>query len=441
MLSLKDIFRFDYLLFGICAALIVYGLIAIAGASASLDEGKWMQTLWFSQLTKVLLGLVIMGIIIFIDYQFFVRYSFVFYILAVILLILCFTGLGQYKKGAYSWIRLGGLSIQPSELAKLAVILFLSQVLASRREYWNGLLDVLKPLAIGLLPSLLILKQPDLGTAIIFGPVTLVMMIAAGLPVPFILLLFSPLLCLLAISHNLFFILIWFISICTLLLLSILNRVPWTVWSTCLAVSVVAYIGVFHYGQSIWEKLPDHQKERVEVYLNPDINLKSSNWNINQSKIALGSGGMHGKGFGKGTQSTHGFLPEYEHDFIFPTIGEQFGFIGTMILLVLFLLLLMRGIDTAIETKALQGSLLAVGIVAMFFSHIFINVGMVTGLLPVTGLPLTFISYGGTFMLTNMMAVGFLINIRMRSVGELAKESSFRAESQMAIPTTYSSEF
>lgn len=441
MLTLKDLIRFDYLAFGLAAALIVYGLVAISGASAPVENGDWMNTLWFSQFLRVIFGLGLMAAVIFIDYQTFTRYSFILYIIAIILLILCFTSLGYKTKGATSWLRIGGETIQPSEFAKLAAILFLAQALSYRQEQWNGLLDMLKPLAVGLVPALLILKQPDLGTAIIFGPVTIVMMIVAGMPVTFLLLLFSPFLCFFAISHDLLYIMIWFLCVCSLLLMSILCRVPATVWSLFLSIAVAAYIGVFQYGEMVWEKLPEHQKNRIEVYFNPEVNLKTTNWNINQAKIALGSGGMNGKGFGNGTQSTHGFLPEYQHDFIFPTIGEQFGFMGTMILLALFMLLLLRGIDTALETKSLQGSLVASGIVAMFFAHIFINIGMVTGLLPVTGLPLTFISYGGSFMLTNMMAVGLLINIRMRSGDEHTKDSMFKMDSQMTIPTTYSSEF
>jgi rod shape determining protein RodA len=442
MLTIKDILHFDFLAFGLTTALIVCGLFAISGASAPIEDGSWMSSLWFDQFIRVMIGVVFMSLIIFVDYQTFTRYSFIFYIAAVILLLLCFSPIGQKTKGAFSWLKVGGLpSIQPSEFAKLAVILFLANILSRRHEQWNGLLDMLKPLAIGIIPSLLILKQPDLGTAIIFGPVTIAMMIVSGMPLTYVLLMFSPFLCFFAISHEILFIILWFLIICSLLLMAIIYRVPATVWTLFLVIAVAAYIGVFQYGETIWEKLPDHQKSRIEVYLNPETNLKSTNWNINQSKIALGSGGMHGKGFGNGTQSTHGFLPEYQHDFIFPTIGEQFGFFGTMLLLSLFLLLLLRGIDTALETKSLQGSLIASGIVAMFFSHIFINVGMVTGLIPVTGLPLTFISYGGSFMITNLMAVGLLINVRMRSAEEYTKDSMFKMESQMSIPTTYSSEF
>lgn len=442
MLTVKDLLRFDFLAFGFTAALITCGLFAISGASAPMENGNWMNTLWFSQFIRVLFGLGLMAVIILIDYQSFTRYSFILYIIAIFLLILCFTSLGFKTKGATSWLRIAGIpSIQPSEFAKLAAILFLAQALSYRQEQWNGLLDMIKPLVIGIIPSLLILKQPDLGTAIIFGPVTVMMMIVAGMPVSFLLLLLSPFLCLFAISHDLFYIVIWFLTICSLLLMAIFYRVPATVWSFFLSIAVAAYIGVFQYGETVWEKLPPHQKARIEGYFYPEYDLMKTNFNINQSKIALGSGGMHGKGFGNGTQSTHGFLPEYQHDFIFPTIGEQFGFMGTMLLLSLFMLLLLRGIDTALETRSLQGSLVASGVVAMFFTHIFINIGMVTGLLPVTGLPLTFISYGGSFMLTNMMAVGLLINIRMRSGDEHTKDSMFKMESQMSIPTTYSSDF
>lgn len=432
MLHSKIWYSFDYVSFFLLLCLTAFGVVALAGAT----QGTNASELWIKQTIWILLGIVCLIGVLLVDYRTLIRYAWILYIIGLGGLLLCFVPyVGHFAKGANSWVKIGPLpQFQTSELAKITTIILLAKILGGRKEQWTGLWDIIRPLIVGGIPSVLILKQPDLGTAIVFGPITLLMMFTAGMPVTFFLLLISPFACFLGISHDPVFMLIWFGFICSLLLLSLLRRVPWTVWLPFLTLAVIAYIAVFHYAETVWNQLRDHQKDRIVGYLNPEIEKKGFNWNIYQSKVALGSGGFWGIGLGKGTQSKYGFLPEFQHDFVFPTVGEQFGFVGGVALLGLFLLLIMRGLETAVTTKTLHGSLIAVGVMALFFSHISINVGMVTGLLPVTGLPLTFISYGGSFMLVNMIGIGLLINIRMRTATEMIEDSLLSNREQMVLP-------
>ncbi len=432
MLHSKIWYNIDYISLFLVICLTTFGVIALAGAT----QGTNASELWIKQALWVFMGLVCCLSFIFLDYRTLIRYAPFFYFAGLFGLWLCFIPVfGHYAKGAYSWVKIGPLpQFQPSEFAKITTILMLAKVLGSKKEKWDGLWDMMRPLLIGGIPAIIILKQPDLGTAVVFGPITLLMMFAAGMPIPYVLLLFSPFLCFFGLSHDTVMMLIWFGLICGLLFMSILRKIPWTVWVPFLLIAVVSYIAVLQYAESAWDQLRAHQKERIVGYFNPEMETKGFNWNIWQSKVALGSGGFWGIGLGEGTQSKYGFLPEFQHDFVFPTIGEQFGFMGGITLLGLFLLLLMRGLETAVSTKTLYGSLIASGVVSLYFSHISINVGMVTGLLPVTGLPLTFISYGGTFMIANMIGIGLLINVRIRTAFDMIEDSFLSNHPQMILP-------
>ena len=210
---------------------------------------------------------------------------------------------GRLFLGSYS----RGLQFQPAEFAKLATILFLAKFLSARKGRWENLWHILSPIMIGLIPSAMILKQPDFGTATVFGPVTLVMMYVAGMPIYYFLYLFAPALCFLAISHDLLFIFLWLGLTTSLLLLALLKQIHWSIWIPFLVLNLIAYGAIFQYGDKIWKKLPDHQQARIICYLNPESDLNGHNFNINQSKIALGSGGFWGKGIGQGTQSKLNF--------------------------------------------------------------------------------------------------------------------------------------
>lgn len=438
--ALGKIWQVDFVTLLLVMGLVGFGITSIMGSTITDPN----DSTWVRQAVWVCLGVFLLTGIAIIDYRWFVRWAPVFYGLGILALILCFVPpFAHQAKGATSWIKIPGVPIpfQPAEFAKIATVLMLTWWLGRKNCRWNSLLDMVVPLGIGILPALLILQQPDLGTAIVFGPITVLMMFICGMPWSYVALLMSPMLCLLGILHDPMIILLWIGLISGVVLLSIWERASWTVWVPFVTIACLAYLLVFSFGDKIWEEMPNHQRDRLISYMNPDYDLKGANYNIYQAKIALGAGGFWGKGFGEGTQSTLGFIPEFEHDFIFTALGEQLGFLGGAILLGLFLLLLIRGLDTAIESKTIQGALVACGVIAMYFSHIFINVGMVTGLLPVTGLPLTFISYGGTFMLANLIGIGMLLSIRFRSSISPAVESLGPNRQTMNIPKTYSEDF
>lgn len=433
-------YKFDFLTLLLTLGLVTMGIITIAGSTYATDG----NSVWIKQLIFAVIGLFCIIGILFLDYRILLRYAPVFYVLGIIGLILCFVpGIGHKSHGSYSWIKIPGtgFQLQPSEFAKLTTIFMLAQVLGWRKENWTGAWDVLKPLLVAGIPAFLILIETDLGTAVTFGPVTLFMMYIAGIPHTYLLLLIAPLTGFFAISSSTLVMLVWITIFCSLILMAIVYRVPWGLAIPCLLLTAASYGVIYQYGEVIWDKVPDYMQARIYGYMNPEFDPNKTNFNVNQSKIALGSGGFWGRGIGEGTQSTFDFLPEFEHDFIFSSLGEQLGFFWVCVLLGMFLLLLLRGIETALETKTLQGSLIAAGIVSLYFAHIFINIGMVTGLLPVTGLPLTFISHGGSFMLASMIGIGLLINIRMRSSAEMLKEGFSSGRPSMALPNEVSDEF
>jgi rod shape determining protein RodA len=303
-----------------------------------------------------------------------------------------------------SWIAIGGHRLgQPSELAKITVVLMLAKVLAERREAPKSLLELWKPaLAVGI-PWLLIMLQPDLGTGIVFVGVFFGMLFWSGVPWPLLLLLASPVVSLvLSFSTGLWG--AWFL----VLLALVLWYKPYLVEGIVLMVANVA-TGVI--APIIWEKLAPYQQNRLKVFLDPSADPRASGYHVIQSKIAIGSGGLFGKGFTLGTQKRSGFLPEQHTDFIFAVVGEELGFIGVTIALSLFLALMLRCTRIASRANDSFGGLAAFGLMSLWLVHIIVNVGMTLNLMPITGIPLPFFSYGGSFMLASWLAVGILLRI------------------------------
>ncbi|MEW6236800.1 MAG: FtsW/RodA/SpoVE family cell cycle protein [Candidatus Omnitrophota bacterium] len=438
MLNSKILFSLDYIVIALAMALAAMGVIAIWGATLGGEESY----LWIVQLRWVILGFLCLIAVLFVDYRSLIRWAPFFYALGIFGLLLCFTPLAPEIKGARSWIKIGGLpQFQPSEFSKLATALMLVWLFGKRKDNWNGFLDLFWPLLISGVPALLTVKQGDIGGAMVFAPIALIVMFVAGMPYTYLLFLCSPLLCFIGINHDVLYVFLWIGLMCFLILMALVFRTKWSVWIPFFFISLFSYALIYGYGQELWDHFPNHAKSRLIGYWNPEFDIKDTNHNIYQSKIALGSGGFWGKGLGRGTQSQYGFLPEYKHDFVFSVMGEQVGFLGGIIIIGVFLLLLLRGLDTAMGSRTMQGSLTATGVIAIFFTHILVNIGMVTGLLPVTGLPLTFISYGGSFMLCNMIGVGLLANIRMRSSTEMMENSFLNGRSLMDIPTRIDDDF
>ena len=332
--------------------------------STEFNEAFASQDLvYVKQMKWIVSGLVFMTAALCVDYRFISRYAYLIYGISILLLVVVFF-YGYATRGSQRWILLGGFSLQPSELMKLTLILALSKYFDDHRNVLSyRLKDLAVPFLITLVPFLMIMKQPDLGTALI-----------------------------------LFFIF-------TSLVLFIGIHWKSLAWSVLTALLLIP---------SGWFFLKDYQKGRIMTFINPDRDPLGAGYHVIQSIIAIGSGGITGKGFLKGTQTQLRFLPERHTDFVFSVFAEEWGFLGGMVLLILFMILILWGLKIALHARDYSGSLIAVGVTALIFWEVFINIGMVLGILPVVGIPLPFISYGGSSMLVLMTSVGLLINVSMR---------------------------
>ncbi len=313
------------------------------------------------------------------------------------------TGAGT-AAGTKSWLAISGVRIgQPAELAKVTVVLMLAQVLAARRDSPASLLDLWKPAIVVAVPWLMIMAQPDLGSGIAFIGIFFAMLYWSGVAWPLLLLLASPAISLiLSFSTGLWG--AWFL----VLLALVLYYRPFLVEGIVLMLANVA-TGVV--APVLWEKLKPYQQNRLRVFIDPSFDPRASGYQIIQSKISIGSGGFFGKGFTEGTQKRLAFLPAQHTDFIFAVLGEELGFIGVFVALTLLTVLLLRATKIAARANDAFGGLVAFGLMASWLVHIVVNVGMTLNLMPITGIPLPFFSYGGSFMLATWLAVGILLRI------------------------------
>jgi rod shape determining protein RodA len=301
---------------------------------------------------------------------------------------------------------------QPAELAKLTVVLMLARVLAAQRDAPKTLLELWKPALVVGVPWLLIMGQPDLGTAIVFIGILFGMLFWFGIPWPLLILVASPAVSLiLAFSTT-----VWGAWFLLLVALVIWYR-PFLAEGVFLVVSNVA-MGVL--APLLWERLQPYQQKRLLVFLDPTMDPRQSGYHVMQSKVAIGSGGVFGKGWLQGTQKQLGFLPEQHTDFIFAVVGEELGFLGVMIAIALFMVLFLRVVRVAERANDSFSSLVAFGLLASWFMHVLVNIGMTLSLMPITGIPLPFFSYGGSFMLASWLAIGILVRIANEGRGRNA---------------------
>lgn len=351
--------RFDFILFFVLFLITLYGIAVIHGAVYNvpgLSQYSEKQLMWF------LAALPIFLIISLLDYQWIRHLCWPVYLISIIVLALLIF-YGHKVKGARSWYAIGSHRIQPSEFAKITVTICLAHFLAWKEKPVTKLWDMLAPTTIVGLPVFLILSQPDFGTAALFFPLFFVMLYASGA------------------SRRL-------LLLCVLL----------TIWGAMLA----------------YPLLKPYQKARIKVFINPEHDTKWQGYNIRQAEISLGSGGIYGKGWKQGTQTTLGFLPERHTDFIFSTLGEQFGFVGCGVLILLYALAVWRAGRIALQSQDKFGRLLVTGLISLFLIHIFFNIGMTLRFLPVTGLPLPLFSYGGSFLLTNFIMFGIVQSVGVK---------------------------
>ncbi len=309
--------------------------------------------------------------------------------------------------GTRSWLKFAGLSFQPAELAKLATILMLARTLSGREEPETRLLRLWRPLLITFAPFLLVLAQPDLGSAVTFGVILICSLFWAGIPLFTIFMLVSPgVSLLLGWSATVWG--AWFVLVILLLYV----RRPWMLEAVAVAAGNLAAGAL---ATPLWNSLAPYQQNRLLVFLNPGIDPRGAGWHLIQSRVAIGSGGWLGQGFGKGPQKRLSFLPEQHTDFIFSVIGEELGFLGVVVVLAAFGWLLQRAVRIAMGSSQNFGSILTFALFGAWFAHLVINIGMTVGLMPVTGLPLPFLSYGGTFLLMTFVGVALIARTALES--------------------------
>ena len=387
------------------ATLALFGLATLYSAGQT-DVPTFVATIWHRQVEWLGLSLI-MAVVMFRTSPRMLEWAtpYVYGVAVFLLVLLLFIGTGAgTAASSKSWITIAGQRFgQPAELAKLAVILMLSRHLAAMREPPATLRDLIIPALITAIPCLLVLKQPDLGSAIVFVAILFFMLFWAGTKPSILLLAASPVIGLaLAFST-----VAWGVWIAALAILLLWWR-PY-VWESIMIMAANVMGGVL--AIPFWNRLAPYQQNRLLAFLNPDVDPRSAGWHVIQSKVAVGSGGLLGKGFTEGTQKRLAFLPAQHTDFIFSVVGEELGFIGVTIALALFLMLFMRVVRVASRANDSFGSLVAFGLGASWFVHVLVNVGMTLNLMPITGIPLPFFSYGGSFMLASWLAIGMLLRI------------------------------
>lgn len=329
------------------------------------------------------------------------------YVIALILLaatLVVGTGAGT-AASTRSWIRIGPVGFQPAELAKIATILAVARFLSVRKDPPAALRDLLAPSALVGVPMLLVLLQPDLGTALAFVGILFGTLYWAGTPVPLLLLLASPGAALILSFDTR----IW--SIYILLLVGGIYLYRYRLFLAESAAVVLANVAAGTIAQPLWNSLAEYQQNRILVFLDPSVDPRGAGWHLLQSKVAVGSGGLWGKGFTAGTQKKLAFLPEQHTDFIFSVVGEELGFVGAALALAAFGFLLLRLVRMAEKATDPFAGLVLFGIFGAWLVHVFINIGMTVGVVPVTGIPLPFVSYGGSFLLMSWVAVATAVRV------------------------------
>ncbi len=307
--------------------------------------------------------------------------------------------------GSHRWFVLGPVYLQPSEFAKLVTVLLLAKHLSIKRTIELNFRDLAAPLAIALVPATLVLIEPDLSTAVVFAASLAAMLYWQGMRPLHILLLFMPVLSF-AAGFSIFTWIPFFVALAVILI------VRSGVWNALAGLGVSAVFGLL--SPVLVSHLKDYQRDRIMSFFAPWFDPKGISWNAIQSQIAIGSGRLIGKGFLQGSQKRLGFLPNRHTDFVFSSLGEELGLIGCMVLLGLFLWLLRRMLLAARHSGDSTGALLCVGFAAIIGYHMFVNIGMLLGILPITGITLPFISYGGSSLLLNFIMVGLVLNVVSR---------------------------
>jgi rod shape determining protein RodA len=413
MLRIREIRLGDPTLMGVVVALSIFGVAMVYSAGLvdtpfTLVAGLWrMQLLWFA------VGIMMIPVLLSIPSHWFKLAAPLFYVVAVVMLALTLVigiGVGT-AEGVPRWLGVGPVRIQTAEVAKIAVILMLARIMGDRIAPPKHLTDLIKPIMLVLVPIGLVLLQPDLGTAIVFSVILLASLFWAGTPGSLMIFLISPAVALLLAVNT------WIWGLWILLLAGLLYYYKprlgeaFAVMGANVAAGTVA--------APVWNMLEPYQQNRILVFLDPSIDPRGAGYNLIQSRVAIGSGGLYGKGFGEGSQKRLAFLPEQHTDFIFSVIGEEWGFIGVAVILVAFGVIFWRLVRIASNAADPFASIVPFALFGSWFVHVLVNTGMTIGIMPITGIPLPFLSYGGSFLMINLVALGIIQRIA-------AERESFR---------------
>ena len=389
---------FDFKTFFLSLTLVIVGLMLIYSATFDINNAAnfYRQALWSG------IGFSVMLVTAFVPLRTIQRLAFGFYFTTITILVVVLV-IGSTIKGSKSWFGIGGIGGQPSEFAKIATVLAFAAYLSKTDVSIAQIKHLLIALCIFAVPMFLILVEPDLGTTIVFFATLLPLLYWAGVSNFILVAVLVPIIIGVGALLGTAQFLIATVLGAILLYLFRENR-----FTFAIAFGVALAVGLSV--QIVYEHMHVYQQKRITTFLNPEADQLGAGYNIVQSKIAIGSGGFFGKGYLKGTQTQLNYIPEQWTDFIFCVLGEEFGFLGASIVLGLFAALSYHGLRIAALSKNKFGSLSAIGLTGILTTHIVINIGMAMGMMPVIGLPLPFMSYGGSALISNMMMVGLLMN-------------------------------
>ncbi len=395
----------DRQLLMVSAGLIFFGLLTLYSAGQT-DVPTRAAGVWHRQFVWVGIGIVAAGVVFHVSPRLLewlapALYGFSLFLLVLVLLV--GTGAGT-AASSNSWLSIGGHQIgQPSELAKVATVLMLARYLSGRREPPRSLRDLLAPGLIVGIPFLLVLKQPDLGSAIVFVGIAFAMLFWAGVRPRLLFLLASPVLSLLLAFND------WTWGVWMVLFTALLFA-----WRPYLSDALVVWflnVAMGAIALPLWTRLAPYQQNRLLTFLNPEVDPRAAGYHAIQSRVAIGSGGWFGTGYTDGPQKRLAFLPEQHTDFVFPIVGEEMGFVGVVIALALFLALFLTLLRISRRATDSFASLLIFGILGLLFTHVYENVGMTVNLMPITGIPLPFFSYGGSFFVICCLCLGLAFRV------------------------------
>lgn len=392
--------RIDFIIVLLVGMLSIAGLLAVYSATYSPESGA--SDYFNKQVLFMMLGITLMFSVNYIPFRILQKSAYPLYFITLLMLLLVLV-MGTRGHGADRWLAISSMKIQPSELAKVATILAVARYLSDRDADINRFKSLIVVLSFILIPFILVARQPDLGTSLVFLALLIPLFYWTGLNWFILFVLVSPVFTA-VLSFNFYAFLIWMLIVLTLLIIS--QRKIYV-----LITVFIIHISVGLMTPVLWSQMRPYQQQRILTFANPEADPQGAGYQIIQSRVAIGSGGIWGKGFLEGSQTHLKFLPAQHTDFIFSVIGEEYGFAGILIILAAFSLLTLYLLRLAALVKSIFASIVLVGISTVLFFHIFVNIGMTIGLAPVTGLPLPFLSYGGSFLISIFFMMGIALNL------------------------------